>query len=528
VGIETIRNWADPTGALHRPGPAPLIQSEFDLELKPMRIASTLALFFLAATCLVSACATQSPGAAPGGRGGIGPAGRGDPVAVGGRGRGGARGGVGRGRGATPLSPDVQIRSYRFEETGEMLEYAVYVSSQVKKDSKKVPLVIALHGRGAHPTTIIQRAQSSAERGGYIVAAPMGYNDHGWYGLLESERSTPPNVREYSEKDVMNVLSFMRAEFDIDENRIYLMGTSMGGAGVLFLAVKHPDIWAAVAAGAPPLRRATHGETIEGIANIRHLPVMLVHGERDAAVTVEVSRRLAGRMQQLGMTHEYREIPGGTHPDAGRVGAPWMFSFFDRHTKSSAPPTPGLLSVPSPAAQPMNGTVTGLPRELRNGTATIEQVRAWMQAEHVKVFPEIPVEQVTFAVREQDLDFDGIIDVLMQRYVTGSGEGPYSAFLTTSRGYRFIGTFYGAIRPLPVELGQPSRFVIASAMGSARMHVRFAELKPDGLHQVATAILAAGDSGTVDGNRLYRELMSAQVVSWQTLSQIFGSAPTPR
>ncbi len=403
-----------------------------------------------------------------------------------------------------------------------MLEYAVFVSSKLTKDSKKIPLVIALHGRGAQPTTIMRHAQGPAEQGGYIVAAPMGYNDHGWYGLLEGEHSTPPHVREYSEKDVMNVLSFMRKEFDIDENRIYLMGTSMGGAGVLFLAVKHSDIWAAVAAGAPPLRRATHGETIDGIPNIRHMPIMLVHGENDRAVTVEVSRRTANRLQQLGMTYEFREIPGGTHPDAGRVGAPWMFKFFERHTKPSAPVAAGLLAGPSAAAQPMNGTMTPLPGALRNGTATMEQIRAWMQAEHVNVWPEIPVEQVPFTVQEKDLDSDGINDVLMQRYARTSGTGAHSAFLSTSRGYRFIGTFFGDIRPLRVESGQRNRFVIVSAMGSGRAHVRLAELQPDGLHQVATAILSAGDSGSAEGNRLYRELMSVDVVSAETLRQVFG------
>src|SRR5262245_11159090 len=63
----------------------------------------------------------------------------------------------------------------------------------------------------------------------------LANNERGWYGEFESDRSTPPKLREYSEKDVMNVLAFMRAEFDIDDNRIYIMGSSMGGAGALHL-----------------------------------------------------------------------------------------------------------------------------------------------------------------------------------------------------------------------------------------------------------------------------------------------------
>jgi hypothetical protein len=278
-----------------------------------------------------------------------------------------------------------------------------------------------------------------------------------------------------------------------------------------------------VAAGAPPIRRATHGETIDGIPDIRHLPVMLVHGQRDAAVTVEVSRRLSTRMQQLGMTYEYREIPGGTHPDAGRVGGPWMFSFFERHTKSGIPPRPGLLPVPSPAEQPMNATMIPLPGDLRSGTATMEQVRAWIHAEHLNVYPEVPVDQVTFPVREQDLDFDGISDVLIERHASGASEKPLSAFLKTPRGYRFIGSYYGTIRPLRVESGKASRFLITSAMGNSRVHVRLTELRPDGLYQLATAILSAGDTGTAEGNRLYGELMSADLVSPETLGYVFGA-----
>ncbi len=67
-------------------------------------------------------------------------------------------------------------------------------------------------------------------------------------------------MRELSEKDVMNVLALVRKEFKVDDRRIYLMGHSMGGAGALHLAVKYPDIWAAVGVMAPAayLTRTSH------------------------------------------------------------------------------------------------------------------------------------------------------------------------------------------------------------------------------------------------------------------------------
>jgi hypothetical protein len=156
----------------------------------------------------------------------------------------------------------------------------------------------------------------------------------------------------------------------------------------------------------------------------------------------------------------------------------------------------------------------------------MEQIMLWMHAE--KLYnPRIPDAVVDFPVRELDLDFDGINDVLIDRQTGGQSGGVHSAFLSTSRGFRFIGTFFGTIRPLRVEPGQRIRFVIGSAMGSDRSHVRLAESRADGLHQLATAILAAGDSGTAEGNRVYRELMSAEVVSAEILRLVFGLAILP-
>jgi hypothetical protein len=53
-------------------------------------------------------------------------------------------------------------------------------------------------------------------------------------------------------------------------------------------------------------------------------------------VSVEVSRSIVAKMKELGMTYEYREIPGGGHPQAREIGAPWMIQSFERHAKSGA------------------------------------------------------------------------------------------------------------------------------------------------------------------------------------------------
>ena len=69
------------------------------------------------------------------------------------------------------------------------MEYALFVPSRYDKE-KKTPLMVALHGLGGNPQQMIRSKglTDQAEKYGYIVAAPMGYNSSGWYGLPRAGR----------------------------------------------------------------------------------------------------------------------------------------------------------------------------------------------------------------------------------------------------------------------------------------------------------------------------------------------------
>jgi dipeptidyl aminopeptidase/acylaminoacyl peptidase len=244
----------------------------------------------------------------------------------------GQRGGGPRG---SRTAPRIETRRYLFTDTNEMLEYAVFVSTKVDK-KKKSPLVIALHGRGVPPALMLRMISDDAQDAGYIVAAPMGYNLVGFYGAAGpgGGRGASANLGELSEKDVMNVLDLLRKEFNVDERRIYLAGQSMGGAGALFLGIKHRTLWAAVAASAPAIQTQLH--TPSDLEQAVDMPMILIHGDADPAVPVEQSRQWAAKMKSLGMTFEYHELRGGGHSDAIRQGARFIFKFFDKHVKPAA------------------------------------------------------------------------------------------------------------------------------------------------------------------------------------------------
>jgi predicted esterase len=253
------------------------------------------------------------------------------------------RGGINR-----PPDPRVQQRTYHFQETNEDLPYAVFVSSKVTKD-KKSPLIIALHGLGGDQNSLMRgNALDLAEEGGYILVGPMGYNPRGWYGTPAGTPragrggapkgkgapvNDPPNLRELSEKDVLNVLEIVRKEFNVDDSRTYLMGHSMGGAGTLYLGSKYASNWAAIAAIAPAAfaMQANSAALLSPIKDT--MPVMVTQGDADTAVPVKNTRAWIETMKELKMNYSYVELPGEDHGSIIAKGMPSIFAFFAEHTK---------------------------------------------------------------------------------------------------------------------------------------------------------------------------------------------------
>lgn len=232
----------------------------------------------------------------------------------------------------TPLrtAARIQRKSYDFKEAGKEMEYALYVPSKYDK-ARKSPLMLALHGLSSNPQQIIRYPGLTdlAEKYGYIIAAPMGYNSSGWYGNRPPflAKSNPENLCELSEQDVMNVLDICRKEFNVDSDRMYLMGHSMGGGGTLHLGIKYPKLWAGLAPIAPAIFRKP-----DELEEIKHVPIILVQGDKDKLVPIQKVRPWAEKMKELKMPHKYLEVAGGGHIDVIRQ-MPKIFEFFEEHHK---------------------------------------------------------------------------------------------------------------------------------------------------------------------------------------------------
>ena len=264
------------------------------------------------------------------------------------------------GRGGFSPAPDprVQQRTYMFSETNEEMRFALFVSSKVAKDTK-APLIVALHGLGGDGNSLLRGAALDlAEQGGYILVGPMGYNPSGWFGspvIVMGGRGrgrggapgagaapaaeapagpTPERLAELSELDVRTVMKMIREEFTVDDDRTYLMGHSMGGAGTLFLGQKYANEWAAVAAIAPAafMMQKTSAQILQPMKDAG-IPVMIVQGGADTVVPAVNTRAWVESLKSLEMDHKYVEFPEGDHGNVIGDGMPGIFEFFEANTR---------------------------------------------------------------------------------------------------------------------------------------------------------------------------------------------------
>ena len=222
--------------------------------------------------------------------------------------------------------------TYEFEMGKKRLFYGLYLPKSFNK-SKTYPLVVVLHGLNGSPGQILAYPGLTkyADNEEYILVAPMGYNARGWYGSRGKgggRGSEPRNLGELSEQDVMEVLKLTRKNFQIDPERIYLFGHSMGGGGSMHLAMTYPQMWAAIAVIAP----AAYGNR-DRLATAKDIPAYVVQGDQDRLVSVQQTRRWVEKMKELGMKHEYIEVKNGGHVFLAWQHFDGIFSFFKANPK---------------------------------------------------------------------------------------------------------------------------------------------------------------------------------------------------
>ena len=107
-------------------------------------------------------------------------------------------------------------------------------------------------------------------------------------------------------KLAVEILDLVTDEFNIDSNRVYVTGQSMGGYGTWDLILRYPKRFAA----AVPVCGAGDPASAKRIA---HIPIWAFHGDRDKTVPTRGTQKMIEALKQAGGRAKYTEYEGVGH-----------------------------------------------------------------------------------------------------------------------------------------------------------------------------------------------------------------------
>lgn len=211
-------------------------------------------------------------------------------------------------------------KAYISPQDGSVQPYFVFVPSSY--DHKPRPCIVYLHGYAPwldkiNWQQIPEPLLDFAEKEGWFILAPFARSNTDFQAIGET--------------DVIYTLELLKKDYRILEDRVFLLGYSMGGMGAFTIAVHYPHLWAGLIALSSrwdyylwkslEKSRVEHFKTFlldmefgEPVReNLLHIPVLLYHGEFDSLADPRQAKSAHHKLQELGYRSELRIVKGFSH-----------------------------------------------------------------------------------------------------------------------------------------------------------------------------------------------------------------------
>jgi len=188
---------------------------------------------------------------------------------------------------------------------GTTLPYRLFIPDNYDKN-KLYPLVLCLHGAGErgidneihikyHRIATSWADSSNQSMYQCFVVAPQCPPENRW---VDSDWSTGEyRVNQVSVSNeiltVNNLIDSLLNEFNIDKNRLYVTGLSMGGYGTWDIISRFPDKFAAA------IPMSGGGDSTQA-KNIKHISIWDFHGAKDNVVPITASQKMIEALNRSG------------------------------------------------------------------------------------------------------------------------------------------------------------------------------------------------------------------------------------
>jgi pimeloyl-ACP methyl ester carboxylesterase len=193
-------------------------------------------------------------------------------------------------------------------------DFWLYVPEDYNPNEYSKPVVMFLHGR-----TLSGNDLNTVRNYGCINAVERGV-------CIDALIVAPQAQGAWNPQKVHEVYEWVKSHYSVNSRRFYVIGMSMGGYGTLDYAATYPNEVAAAMA-------MCGGATVKSLCGLNDVPLWIVHGTADAAVSVNCSQRVVDEMCVCGDTSRliFNKMKGVNHTRLARVfyldqTYDWLFS----------------------------------------------------------------------------------------------------------------------------------------------------------------------------------------------------------
>lgn len=217
------------------------------------------------------------------------------------------------------LAQEAYQKKIVVSDQGDTLLYRL-LCPQEMRGGEKYPLVLFLHGAGErgndNEKQLIHAGQMflnpvNREKYPAFVIVPQ-CPETGYWAYMKRPTSFVPAEMPL-EVPISPIFTTLKELLDtylampqVDKDRIYIMGLSMGGMGTFEMAIRFPEIFAA----AIPICGTVNPERLKTAKSIKF---RIFHGDADNVVTPEGSRMAYKALKAAGADVDYVEFPGCGH-----------------------------------------------------------------------------------------------------------------------------------------------------------------------------------------------------------------------
>ena len=199
------------------------------------------------------------------------------------------------------------------------IRYQLFVPKDYKATGEKWPLMLFLHGLGEcsnddlnkvkihGPAKIVEGRPDFP----FVLITPQCPPPPGYDPAKPIERTSPQIIelvrRAWKPEELMQLVGHVLDQLNVDPDRVYVTGLSMGGYGTWRLAATYPDRFAA----AVPI--CGGGEPDKMAPALSRVPIWAFHGAKDPTVPISESKRMIYALRMASGDIRFTTYPDAAH-----------------------------------------------------------------------------------------------------------------------------------------------------------------------------------------------------------------------